>query len=192
MDWLREWQGMIGAVVSAAIAVALFQIQRMLDRRAQRISLIFTAVRALKRIKSHHENVKIQLAKATLERIRESVKIPRTAIAVEQDRQAVINCITDVIMLFGKYTDILSAIPRDQVLASDIITQIDDLDEALEWTKSGFVELLEYAGPQANWGGMDENGVPMIIVNALGFLEDISEPFKLIDSTLGNIQNSLP
>lgn len=191
MDWLREWQSMIGAVISAALAVALFQIQRHLDRRAQRKSLMFSAVRALTRIKSHYENVKVPLAKATLERIRERAKVPRTVIAVEQDQKAVINCITDIIMLFGKYTDILSAIPRDQVLAYDIINQIDDLDEAFELTQKGFVMLLEHAGPQANWGGMDENGVPMIIVNALSFLEDISEQYKLIDSTLRSLQNSL-
>lgn len=32
MEWLREWQSIIGVIVTTIVAVALFQIQRRLDR----------------------------------------------------------------------------------------------------------------------------------------------------------------
>ena len=186
--FLYRWQSMIGAIGSAVIAFGLFQYQRHLDRKAQRMSVIFAAIRALTRIKSHYENVKIAFAKSTIERVRDRSKTPRTGIAREQDEKAVLNSIADVIMLCGKYTDILSAIPRDQVVASDIIAEIDELHESIDMTAHGFTMLLDYAGPHANWGGMDENGVPMIVVNALRLLEDTSEQVNQINETYMNIQ----
>ncbi len=190
--FLYRWQSMIGVVISAALAVGLFQIQRHLDRQAQRKNLVFAAIRALRRIKSHYENVKIHTASATLERIANNQKMPRTAIAVQNDQKAAIDCIADVIMLYGKYTDILSSIPRDQDLASDIITEIDEIDEAIEKTTHDITMLFDQIRTFTKWNERDENRVPRPVVNAQRLLEAIADQRKQIDGTLSKLQSKLP
>ncbi|WP_417806083.1 hypothetical protein [Thalassospira lucentensis] len=189
--FLYRWQSMIGAVISATLAVGLFQFQRYIDRREQRKNLIFAAVRALKRIKSHYENVKINLASATLDRIAINQKIPRTGIAMQNDQKAAANCIAEVIMLYGKYTDILNTVPRDQDLGSDIIIEIDEIDESIEKTSHAIRMLLDQIGNPTNWDERDEKRVPRPVVDAQRLLEDIANQRTQIDKTLCNFQRKL-
>ena len=191
-QWLHDWQSMIGAIVSAVLAIGLFQIQRHRDRQAQRTSLIFSAVRALKRIKSHYENVRIEFAKTTLDRVEANRKGNQSGATLINDQKAVYKCIADIISLYGKYAEILSSIPRDRDIASDIIVEIDTIDESIEWTADALTKLLSHVSELNNWGERNEQLVPVVIVEAQRLLADVNDQRVLINKTLQNLQSNTP
>jgi hypothetical protein len=191
-SFLYRWQSMIGAFVSAALAVGLFQFQRHLDRRDRRKSLIFAAIRALKRIKMHYDNVKIEFAKSTCNRVEANRKGNRSGAFLLDDQEAVVQCIASIISLYGKYTEILSSIPRDLDLASDIIVDIDKIEESVELTSHALTILLTRISDIHNWGERNEQLVPVVIVNAQALLEDVRDQRAFINETLQNLQSKTP
>ncbi|MBX2831733.1 MAG: hypothetical protein KTR23_11210 [Rhodospirillales bacterium] len=191
MNLIYNWQSLIGAFVSFSLAIGLFQYQRHLDRNKQRNSHIFTTIRALKRIRSHFENVKIAFAKSTIERVLVNA---RTLALVgspssNKDQEFSCNSIEAVIMLTGKYADILSTIPRDQDVSGDIITKIDEIEDAVEQTTYALESLLNRMRAPSEWTYHNENLETIALVEAIKLLEDVSTLKTLINHTLEELQH---
>lgn len=158
---LSKWQGLIGSAFSAAIAIGLFQYQRSIDRHAAIKARTDAATHALKRLREKtNGDYLIEVKKMILEiatktrdtsqriqgltvdtklqrEIDEDVDIWRTEITVT------INRITKHCQ---RNMNRLSAIPRDEFLPIKLKSEIDEIENTMEWwfdSAENYVHILD-------------------------------------------------
>ncbi|MFC4234471.1 hypothetical protein ACFOY8_04435 [Thalassospira xianhensis] len=183
-----RWQSMIGAAVSAGLAIGLFQYQRHLDKQKEKKGYTFAVIRSLKRITNHYENVRIDMAKVTIENQRIRAAMPHFRPHRREDMQIVANAVAEIIMVYGKYSEILASIPRDHEIAGDIIADLDKIDDALGKTMNSFQSVRNTAA--TNWSENTADGTPLAIFDALQLLKDTAYQRETINTLLKQLQSN--